>query len=163
MNVIQKNLKKMDIEKMNKDMTKKITKSVENRVGISLPRAKRPRTLEITSIYTLNDDIKSGGKVILKKGTTVNALEYVKLTKMVCFFDAKDDKQVEWTVKNCSDNPANKFVITQGSYADLSKKLKRKIYFDQNGYLTTRLKIQALPAIFRQYGNKLYVQEYLID
>lgn len=161
--VIEKKLltKRNDLFGFNQQYQKKINESVNNLKGTKLPSASQYRGIELIPSFTLKEDIKdASGKIIFQKGTTVNPLNIRHLTKMFCFFDGDNQEQIDWTLKHCG--PKDKLVLTQGKYLELSKKLQRRIYFDQYGYLTQRLGITALPATLRQYGEKLYVEEHLV-
>ena len=165
---INRKLKKMkkngEISKFNSEMKEKIMYAVKNIRGSDIPRATQYRATEIVPTYKVKKDIlDEKGKVLFKKGTTVNSLELRSLSKMICFFDGTDKDQVSWVLKYCASNPINKLVMVKGKYIKLMKKIKRRVYFDQKSYLVKRLKIEALPATLRQHGTKLYVEEHFIN
>ena len=75
------------------------------------------------------------------------------------FLDGDDAQQVGWLQKHCTQNPLNKLVLVNGNYVALSESTGLRLYFDQQGKLTQRLNIRALPAVLRQRGDRLYVEE----
>jgi conjugal transfer pilus assembly protein TraW len=66
-------------------------------------------------------------------------------------------------MEKCGANPLNKLILTNGDYLEVSNRYQRKIYFDQGGYLTNKLNISTLPAVVRQKGEFLYVEEFPLE
>lgn len=99
------------------------------------------------------------GRILIAAGTSVNPLEHGGLSKHYIFIDARDTKQVEFAVDNHTKRPADKIVLTGGSWAELSKKLKAQVYYDQSGYLTKRFSIFHVPAVVSQDGSRLRIEE----
>jgi len=144
-----------------KDRTKNYAKRPP---GVSLPRALEYRAVEINPVYTLDKDITDAdGKVIFKAGTKVNPLEVNPLTKTLCFIDGDDPEQVSWMKEYCSADIRNKMILVNGDYLGLTEKLNLRLYFDQRGYLVERFGIKAVPAVIRQSGKVLYVEEFPIN
>lgn len=131
--------------------------------GVTLPRALVYRAVEINPVYTLEQDITDGdGKLLFKAGTQVNPLHYKPLSKMLCFIDGDDLQQVAWVKTHCSEDLANKLILVDGDYLAITKQLNRRLYFDQRGYLVDRFDIRSLPAVIRQSGEVLYLEEFPI-
>lgn len=131
--------------------------------GTILPRAQAYRAVEINPVYTLEQDITDAdGKVLFKAGTQVNPLHIKPLSKMLCFIDGDDLQQVAWVKTHCSEDLANKLILVNGDYLAITKQLNRRLYFDQQGYLIARFDIRSLPAVIRQSGEVLYLEEFPI-
>lgn len=163
LNYIQRSLKsnQQKIEEDQKFMKKRMGAYSENPTGVFLPRAKSYRATQITPIYTLDQNLTdSEGKILYKAGTKVNPLAYRPLTKALCFADGSDNEQIEWVVKKCGSEIKNKLILVSGNLSEISKRFKRRFFFDQHGFLSKKLDLQAIPAVVRQRGSGLYVEEF---
>lgn len=103
--------------------------------------------------------VDSNGRIIVAAGTTINPLRYGGLTHKYVFIDERDPKQVDFVIKNFSANREDRIVLTGGSWVDLSKKMKRQVYYDQGGALTRRFGITKVPAVLSQDGLRLKIEE----
>lgn len=103
--------------------------------------------------------IDARGRIIVAAGTKINPLQYGGLTHKYVFIDARDEKQVNFVLQNFKQTMADKIVLTGGSWAELSKKINRQVYYDQGGYLTRRFGITKVPAIISQDGLRLKIEE----
>ncbi|MDK9702359.1 MAG: type-F conjugative transfer system protein TraW [Sulfuritalea sp.] len=101
------------------------------------------------------------GNVIVPAGTAVNPLDYVSMTEQLLFFDGRDERQVAWATKEALSRPS-KMILTAGAWLDLSGKLGRRVFFDVSGWLTSKFGITAVPAIVRQEGRLLAIEEGLL-
>ena len=152
-----------DLEQLNREMEETGKQYVKTPPGTFLPRATEYRATEINPVYKLLEDITdANGKVIFKAGVEVNPLEVKPLGKTLCFIDGNDPEQVEWLLKYCTDSSLNKLILINGNYAEISEKHNIRLYFDQRGFLIKRFNIQAVPAVIRQSGLVLYVEEFPI-
>ena len=112
-------------------------------------------------MYTLEKDITDAdGKILFKAGTKVNPLEVKPLTKTLCFIDGDDPEQVTWLETYCGKDARNKLILVNGDYLAVTEKTGMRLYFDQRGYLVERFGIKAVPAVIRQSGKVLYVEEF---
>ena len=153
-----------ELDSVNAEWKEKSLKYADSPDGVYLPRAVTYRALEINPVYTLDENIvDADGFVIYTAGTKVNPLEIHPLTKILCFFDGGDQLQIEWVSSRCSSNPANKLIMTTGSLKRVNESINSRIYFDQRGFLTSRFEIKALPAVVRQSGNVLYMEEFPVE
>ena len=152
--------KKKEVDQVNKKLQEKSKAYAERPRGVVLPRATKPGLMQLNPAITLQNDIKdAAGNVLYAKGTTVNPLDYRKLTKTLCFIDADDNEQVRWLRKSCKGRLKTKIILLNGEILKLAKKLGRMVYFDQGGYLTQRFGLTALPAKVYQSGRSLYVEQ----
>lgn len=149
-----------EINAIHEHMAEQAVNYVKRPPGMSLPRAVERRVSSFSPLYVLDRDIRDAdGKLLFAKGTTVNPLKIKPLTKVLCFIDGDDEQQVEWMMSACTDNPANKLILVNGNYQALMEKLNTRLYFDQQGWLVNKFHIQALPAVVKQQGQDLYVEE----
>lgn len=96
------------------------------------------------------------GNLIVKKGEVFNPLDRVSFEKPLIFFDATDEKQLEWAKENES---ASKWILVKGKPLELEKSEGRPIYFDQGGVLSKHFVIKKVPTKISQEGRKLKVEE----
>ena len=102
----------------------------------------------------------AAGKVIYARGTRVNPLDYVGWNTYLLFVDGRDEKQLAFSKKvvASSDRPV-KVVLVAGEPMALMRKWKSTVYYDQGGKLTRRFAITQVPAIVRQEGKRLRIDE----
>lgn len=112
------------------------------------------------SIVTQKDIVDATGKVLYPRGTRVNPLDYLGWNTYLLFVDGRDEKQLEFTKKivATSDRPV-KVVLVAGEPMALMRKWKSSVYFDQGGKLIKRFSINQVPAIVRQEGKRLRIDE----
>jgi len=112
------------------------------------------------TIVTEKDIVDATGKLIYPRGTRVNPLDYVGWNTYLLFVDGRDEKQLEFTKKIVvtSDRPV-KVVLVAGEPMALMRKWKSSVYFDQGGKLIKRFSIAQVPAIVRQEGKRLRIDE----
>ena len=100
------------------------------------------------------------GKVLIAAGTTVNPLDTVSLSTRLLFFDARDPRQVrEARALIVSHRGQVKPILTGGSYMDLMRRWKLRVYYDQQGALVKQLGIRSVPALVSQEGKRLRIDE----
>jgi len=112
------------------------------------------------SMVTDKDITDATGRILYPRGTRVNALDYIGWNKYLLFVDGRDPKQLEFSKKitAASDKPV-KLVLVAGEPLALMRKWKMPIYYDQGGKLTKRFAITQVPAIVRQEGKRLRIDE----
>ena len=109
--------------------------------------------------YAITD---ADGRIIIAPGTTVNPLDTVSLSKHLLFFDARDTEQIKRARALLDQHSGRvKLILTGGSYLDLMKRWKLPVFYDQQGLLTTKLRIQQIPALVYQEGKRLRIDEIL--
>jgi conjugal transfer pilus assembly protein TraW len=110
--------------------------------------------------YTLNFDITdAGGNIIYPRGYRFNPLEHINYNKTLVIINATVPKQIEWLASSPYAKDINTMVlITDGSYYDMMKRLKRPVYY-ANAALLERFRVVAVPAVVRQNGNTMQVRE----
>ena len=109
---------------------------------------------------TITKDIWNGdGVLIAKQGTVVNPFDYITMRQSLVFIDGNNDKQVSWALDL---KGRTKIILVNGSAILLGQKLQQPIYFDQQGTLTKRFGILAVPAVVYQENKKLRIQEVVL-
>ncbi|MDQ6974398.1 MAG: type-F conjugative transfer system protein TraW [Mariprofundaceae bacterium] len=102
------------------------------------------------------------GRIIAMPGTKVNPLSIVHMSKHLVFIDGDSTKQQTWVLGVMKHYAGKvKIILVSGSPVDLIKKWKKRVYFDQQGVLTSKFHIKHVPAIVSQDGLKLLVSEVL--
>ncbi len=100
------------------------------------------------------------GRVLFPAGTRRNPLEVVALSKRLLFFDARDARQVRRARRLIDEHGGRvKPVLVGGSYLDLMKRWRVRVYYDQDGALTRQLGIAQVPAMVSQEGLLLRIDE----
>lgn len=150
-----------ELDAMHNDLKENGKRFVRRPPGKPLPRATDYRAFAIDPTYTVPEDVKDAeGRVLYKAGFTFNPLEIKPLTRTLCFIDGDDPDQVKWLDEFCGDEVSFKRILINGDYIEVTNNTKARIYFDQNGFLISHFRIQAVPAVVRQSGGLLYVEEF---
>ncbi|MFY9270807.1 MAG: hypothetical protein WAO55_13780 [Candidatus Manganitrophaceae bacterium] len=129
----------------------------------SLPRAKKGRRYTVDLSYTLQEEIPDGkGGVLYPKGYTFNPLDYMTLPNTIIVLDGADRAQVGWfkSSQHFTDFKAI-LIITGGSYSELSRDLKRPVYYADVAIID-RFDLVATPAVVKQKGKNMEVQEIAV-
>jgi conjugal transfer pilus assembly protein TraW len=130
--------------------------------GLSRAQENKRWLFDPSIILDRNIFTKSGN-LIATAGTHVNPLVYISLSKTLIFFDGDDQEQVAWAIEqNKKINNKSKLILINGSLIKIESKTKTRLYFDQEGRLTNRFGIKHVPALVRQEGLKLLINEVRI-
>jgi conjugal transfer pilus assembly protein TraW len=170
--MIAERLNKIDIKKEQEKMQSLVRDRVENPRAVSRVKpATATRSFYFDPTYTLDQDVVLPcGKILYRAGTQVNPLEHMDLNRRLLFIDARRIEQVKWLMEEL-DKPLlgrkepveDKVILVGGSPFTLKELLKdehkNKVYFDQNGELTTRFGITGSPAVVLQDGSRLKIDE----
>jgi conjugal transfer pilus assembly protein TraW len=149
---------------LQRDAQTRIRRGIEQPESITnVSKTTKPRTHyydpSLVIPYAISD---AEGRIIIAPGTTVNPLDTVSLSKHLLFFDARDADQVKRARALLDQHHGKvKLILTGGSYLDLMKHWKQPVFFDQQGLLTTKLRIQQVPALVYQDGKRLRIDEIL--
>ena len=167
--VIQRQLQAMAadgrLEKAEQDLKARAEAYVNRPSGRHLPRAIEPRVYyHDPSVTTAHDLIDHRGQIIHPAGTTINPLDYVSLTTPLVFFDGDDETQARW-VRALIERTPDRYVVlmTNGPVIERMQAWQIRLYFDQHGRYTERLGIRALPAVVRQEGARLRIDEIVLE
>jgi conjugal transfer pilus assembly protein TraW len=164
--VIEARLKSMQasgqIDAMNQRLAERTRKSVNRPDTVAgIEAATKPRSWLYDPSIVIDHDIRDHkGQLIAGAGQRVNPLDYVVIKTPLVFIDGDDDTQVEWAMKRFDDKA--KLILVRGAPLELMTKRQRRFYFDQNGTLTSKFGITAVPAVVEQSGHMMRVTETLV-
>ena len=154
-----------ELKKLEQLAQERATRSVNDPKPVpGLTRAETARTYYFDPTFVLEYNmVDESGAVLFPAGTRKNPLEVVGLSKHLLFFDARDPRQVT-RVRELIDvyQGRVKPILVGGSYMDLMKSWKLRLYYDQEGVLVRKFGITAVPAIVSQEGQRLRIDEVLI-
>lgn len=115
------------------------------------------------TVVVQQDIVGPDGRIIVPRGTRANPLDVQDFGDPMFFFDARDPKQVKKALSLIQQYKGGVMpVLTGGSFVDLMKKWKRKVYYDQTGFITKKLGITHVPALVTQNGNRLQIEEFAL-
>jgi conjugal transfer pilus assembly protein TraW len=126
---------------------------IDHPPSLHLPRATTDSLRAFDPTLVLPYDIKDAkGAVLWPKGTRVNPLEHRSFDETLLFVDGDDAVQIDWLKRQFDQDHHHalhdKVVLTGGSPTRLAEQLKSTVpfYFDQDGKLTAKFGIDAVPA-----------------
>lgn len=140
------------------EIKKSYERYLNNPKGIFLPNTKKAQERYIDLSFTLKKDIRdAAGRLIHKAGKTINPFDHYSLNKKLCFINGSIKNQVKWALSKCQ--LVDKIILTEGKALNLMKSFKRRVYFDQRGYLSKKFELQSVPALVAQKERRIYVKE----
>lgn len=144
--------------RLNEELKRRTLARVERPMPVAgIARASHARRWIFDPTITLAADIRGpSGELIHPAGTRVNPLDSVTLRQDLLFLDGDDPDQLAWALRQ---GPQAKLILVAGAPLALMKARQRRFYFDQQGTLTGKLGIAAVPARVRQQGRMLEVSE----
>jgi conjugal transfer pilus assembly protein TraW len=123
-----------------------------------MARTRHPRSYTWDPTLTVGFDLKdAGGRVFHKAGTRFNPLKVRPYSKTLLLIAGDDPDQVAWVKARLT--PLTHLILTSGNPFKLSEQLGVTCFFDQGGILTKKLGIRQVPALVRQEGLVLRVEE----
>lgn len=164
---IQNNLKKQEasgaLAKKQQMLIDRNTNKAQYIEPVSgLIRATKDSIHYIDPTFTLDENIYDHeGNIVAMAGAKVNPLSVMPIKERMFFFDGDDPSQVEMAITLSSDFKNGLFfmpILVKGKWRDLSKQLKRAVYFDQKGVLSRKFEITAVPALVSQFDEKMKVE-----
>jgi len=100
------------------------------------------------------------GRVVIPAGTRINPLEIMALSKRLVFFDGRDAEQSEAVRRLLQKYPGKITpILVAGRWRDLTRAWHTQLYYDQQGRLSQRFGIRAVPTLISQQGRVLLLQE----
>ena len=166
--VMQSRLKRMEqtgeLAKFKEDYKNRTIAGIEHpKPTPGIRSTETPNTHYYDPSMVLDRDVADvSGRILYPRGTRVNALDYISWNKYLLFIDGRDVRQLAFSTKvtAASDKPV-KLVLVAGEPLSLMRKLKIQVFYDQGGKLTRRFNITQVPAIVRQEGKRLRIDELL--
>jgi conjugal transfer pilus assembly protein TraW len=140
-------------------------KSIQRPAGLALPRAIQARQWAHDPTYVVPADIADHqGRVFAHAGDKINPLERgVALRQPLLFFNADDPVQLKALPGLMVHLKEPKVILVAGDWQATSKALAKPVYFDQRGTLVKTFGIAAVPAIVRQNGLVLQIDELVVQ
>jgi conjugal transfer pilus assembly protein TraW len=112
------------------------------------------------SIVLDHDVVTPDGKLVAARGSRVNPLVHVSLSKTLIFYNADDKEEMKWVAGlDKKLKGEDKIILVNGSILKEEKRLSKQVYFDQSGRLTARFNIKHVPATVVQEGTFLRINE----
>lgn len=127
--------------------------------GIAIATTRSERWLDPT-VYYPTAVTGDNGRVVIPAGTRINPLEITGLSKRLVFFDGRDAEQNEAVRRLLKKHPGKiKPILVAGAWRDLTRAWHTQLYYDQQGRLSQRFGIRAVPTLISQQGKALLLQE----
>lgn len=131
------------------EIEKKLLRAAE--VNLGLPAAKALRVSEERVIFKAPRDLRVEGRLIVKKGSVVNVLEKITLSRVYVFLD---DYMLRDFVSFAEKSPAT-FLITRGNVLEARKRYPDLTIYMALPVIVEKLKIRAVPTVVYQSGDRL--------
>jgi conjugal transfer pilus assembly protein TraW len=156
-----------ELKRLEREAIARARKSaVEPRPVTGLKRTTEARRFDWDPSVIYNDEVRDDkGKILVKKGTKVNPLDYVGLRRNFLFLDGRDAAQVAYAKYLISQyKDGVKPVLTAGNIPNVARQLNTRTYFDQGGELIARFGITQVPAMVSQEkgATVLRIDEMLV-
>jgi conjugal transfer pilus assembly protein TraW len=160
---IKAKLANQDLEALNQEMREKVKARISRpEPVIGVTDAKENREYYYDPTFVLEEDIRDHrGQLIHERGKSINPLSKVPLHNALIFINGDNERQVEYALNQYKElQEKAKIILTSGSPTKIQKDHNDVwIYFDQFGALINKLGIKAVPAVVKQEGLKLKINE----
>jgi conjugal transfer pilus assembly protein TraW len=164
--VIKNKLSRMErtgeLAKLHDDYKRRVIAGIEQPRSVpGIKPTETARTFYIDPTFTLDRNIQDEhGRIIYPAGTKVNPFDYDRMTKVLLFFDGSSKEQVEFAKRFMAESKlVVKPILVAGEPLKLMREWKREVFYDQGGALTRRFSITQAPAVVRQEGKRIRVDE----
>ena len=151
-----------ELDRIQEDYKRRVVAAVERPRPVPGIRAtETARTFYIDPTWTLpRDVVDEEGNILYRAGVKINPFDYDRMTKALLFFDARDERQVEFAKRFMAEYPMPvKPILVAGEPLKLMREWRREVFYDQGGALTRRLSIDQSPAVVTQEAKRLRVDE----
>ena len=131
-----------------------------------LKLASEDTTHFIDPSFVVSQDIADHqGRVFAHKGTRLNPLSAVPFLQTLYFIDGDDPRQVAWMRQQQPATPLYKVILVNGDIRKSTNALDTRIYFDQEGVLSRKFALTAVPAkvTAASDGLRLQVDTYTLE
>ncbi|OLF56987.1 conjugal transfer protein TraW [Aeromonas veronii] len=98
------------------------------------------------SVVVSQDMTDHQGRVFAKKGQRLNPLATVPFNQTLYFIDADDPRQLTWMRQQRPTTPLYKVILVKGNVREATQALDTRLYFDQEGVLSRKFALTAVPA-----------------
>ncbi len=161
MNKLKGKEKSGELARLQKEAVRRSLNSVKNMPavdGLTIVKERSKRLIDPT-VYYPNEVRTDEGQVVVPAGARINPLEIMRMTKTLVFFDGRDVEQNEAVRRMVQKDKNVKPILIAGSWLDLTKSWKTQVFFDQKGTLSKRFGLRAVPAVIKQEGKMLLLEE----
>lgn len=114
------------------------------------------------SVKVDKDLADTSGNVFARAGQVFNPLTLVPFNETLWFINGDDPEQVAWVKRQKPATLISRIILVRGNIPETSEKLDSRIFFDQNGALTTRFGISDVPARVTAAPSGLRLQVEII-
>jgi conjugal transfer pilus assembly protein TraW len=164
---IKSRLNSKDVQKITEDFKKKVEAEVvrpEAVNGISKTLKKEVHYFN-PEIVLQKDVVDHTGRVMHKKGTRINPLDYQEFTRKLLFIDGDNKEHVNYAlIQHKKFGEDLKIVLVDGSPIELMKTNKMvRFYFDQQGYLTKTFGIKTAPSLVQKEGKLIKIEGIVLE
>lgn len=128
--------------------------------------AQESTTHYIDPSITVGEDLTDQqGRVFARKGQVVNPLDTVPFNDTLYFIDGDDPAQLDWMKAQQPLTLQYRVILVNGDIRDTTQALDTRIYFDQNGVLSHKFALRAIPArvTLAEDGRRLQVDTFALD
>lgn len=123
-----------------------------------IERATTTRSWLYDPSIVIDHDIRDPkGNRIAARGQRVNPLDFIVVKTPLVFIDGDDEAQLAWALRTY--DASAKLIMVSGAPLEAMTKHQRRFYFDQEGRLTAKFGIHAVPAVVAQEGRAMRVRE----
>jgi len=151
-----------ELKKIQQKAIKRAVNSAKNPMpvdGLVTVRGRKQRLIDPTVTYdkaVTTDE----GRIVVPAGSKINPLLVTALSKKLVFFDGRDKAQAEAVRKMVLKYSTKvKPILVAGSWYDTSMAWKSQVFYDQQGKLSKRFGIEAVPTVISQQGAMLLLEE----
>lgn len=143
-----------------------IANSLRPKAVEGLTVAQENTTHYIDPSITVGEDLADHqGRVFARKGQVVNPLDTVPFNDTLYFIDGDNPAQLAWMKAQQPPTLQYRIILVNGDIRDTTQALDTRIYFDQNGMLSQKFALNAIPArvTLAEDGRRLQVDTIALD
>ena len=161
--VMKERLHEVDITAHQEKIKERAEKQIKEPIKVAgLIKTAKARTFYWDPSYMVPEDIKlANGEILHNAGKIINPLEHFNIEYSLYFINGNDEEQVKWFKDNGRED--DHLILVEGRPIELEDKLNRAVYFDQFGELIKKVRIKQVPAVMKQEGLMMRVDEVDID
>lgn len=131
-----------------------------------LVTAEQDRTWFVDPTFTVSGDIADHrGRIFAHAGQRINPLSSVPFNQTLYFINADDPRQLLWIKAQSPTTTLPRVILVKGNTREASKVLSMRVYFDQQGVMSKRFGLRAVPArvVADSDGLRLKVDEFAME
>ena len=161
-------------EKFASPLGKKLAEDFENRLNALkesqhylpapnaalMPTPKHRSYLFNPSISLDRDLSDHNGTRFYKRGTTVNPLDQITLTKEYLFIDGDRPRQVDWAI-DVQKHTSVMIILVKGDPMRVMRENNIHVFFDQEAAMATRFQLTHVPCSMAQENTNLRITEWV--